>query len=383
MPAPSCSRERSRSESSRRVIPARAASTCTCARAFGPRAAFLYGWQALLVMDPGIAAAIALGAADYIAVLLPATSGHEKAVALAMLWVLAAANMTGLRLGARLLNALTAIKVAALAGDRDAWRFSSAGGSAAHFVPFFARRPGAPPLGQALGLGLVAVLFSFGGFWEASRVAGEVRRPERTLPRALALGVAVVTARVRGDDGGVSLSRARRERRRTPPSSPGARARRCSAGAVRPCSPPSWSLSVVVSALALLPHGAAPLRGDGSGRALPARRSPPRTPGGAPARATAVLAAIASLLVLSGGSPPDRDVLPVSGPRLRRPLRGGDLRRSTTGSPPGPSRCPAIRRRRSSFFSFSPSCSRCDRRRPGRSARVAGFALTARGPSRL
>ena len=51
--------------------------------AFGPRAAFLYGWQALLVMDPGITAAIAVGLSQYLRVLWPAAAGHERAVAIA------------------------------------------------------------------------------------------------------------------------------------------------------------------------------------------------------------------------------------------------------------------------------------------------------------
>jgi APA family basic amino acid/polyamine antiporter len=44
-----------------------------------------------------------------------------------------------------------------------------------------------------MALGVVSVFFSFGGFWEASRMAGEVRNSTRTLPAALAIGVACVT----------------------------------------------------------------------------------------------------------------------------------------------------------------------------------------------
>jgi APA family basic amino acid/polyamine antiporter len=40
----------------------------------------------------------------------------------------------------------------------------------------------------------VAAFFSFGGWWDANKLAGEVRDPGRTLPRALTLGVVVVTA---------------------------------------------------------------------------------------------------------------------------------------------------------------------------------------------
>ena len=45
----------------------------------------------------------------------------------------------------------------------------------------------------ALVPGIMSAFFSFGGWWDVSKVAGEVRDPERNMPRALALGVAVVT----------------------------------------------------------------------------------------------------------------------------------------------------------------------------------------------
>ena len=39
--------------------------------AYGPRVAFLYGWKCLLVMDPGITAALATGFASYVAYIVP------------------------------------------------------------------------------------------------------------------------------------------------------------------------------------------------------------------------------------------------------------------------------------------------------------------------
>ena len=59
----------------------------------------------------------------------------------------------------------------------------------------FVRAPdGAPARGPALAGGFVSAFFSFGGWWEAARMAGEVRDPQRTLPRAFVLGITVVTA---------------------------------------------------------------------------------------------------------------------------------------------------------------------------------------------
>ena len=68
------------------------------------------------------------------------------------------------------------------------WGFASGAGELGHFLPFVARQPGAPP-SPALAGAVISAFFSFGGWWEASKLAGEVRDPQRTLPRALALGV--------------------------------------------------------------------------------------------------------------------------------------------------------------------------------------------------
>ncbi|HEX9148833.1 MAG TPA: amino acid permease, partial [Thermoanaerobaculia bacterium] len=160
--------------------------------AFGGRAAFLYGWLCLLVVDPGVTAALAAGVSPYAAVLWPAMEGREKVFAVGLVWALALVNMAGLRPSARFFTGLTLVKILALAGV-VVLAFAAGSGSWSHFVPFAPRHPGAPPIGEALGLALVGAFFSFGGFWEASRVAGETREPGRTLPRALALGVATVT----------------------------------------------------------------------------------------------------------------------------------------------------------------------------------------------
>ncbi len=41
---------------------------------------------------------------------------------------------------------------------------------------------------------MLAAFFSFGGWWDVTKIAGEIRDPVRTLPRAMTLGVSVVTA---------------------------------------------------------------------------------------------------------------------------------------------------------------------------------------------
>jgi APA family basic amino acid/polyamine antiporter len=159
--------------------------------AFGPGVAFLYGWKCLVVMDPGLTAALATGLGAYAAALVPEVA--PKAVALAAIAGVAAANLAGVRLAAGLGHALAVAKVGVLV-LLVALGFLGGAGAADHLSPFVARRAGSPPLLAGLAGALVSGFFSFGGWWEASKLAGEVEDPERTLPRALALGVLVVTA---------------------------------------------------------------------------------------------------------------------------------------------------------------------------------------------
>jgi APA family basic amino acid/polyamine antiporter len=160
---------------------------------YGRRLAFLYGWKCLLVMDPGITAALATGLAAYVGYLVPLGPFGLKIVALGAIAAAAAINIRGSALSGRVLEALTVLKLGALAAI-VLLAFGLGRGEWSHFVPFVARHPGAPPVAAAVAGGLISAFFAFGGWWEASKLSGEVVDPARTMPRALALGVSIVTA---------------------------------------------------------------------------------------------------------------------------------------------------------------------------------------------
>jgi basic amino acid/polyamine antiporter, APA family len=63
----------------------------------------------------------------------------------------------------------------------------------ANLMPLAERRPGSDALFPAIAGGVISAFFSFGGWWEASKIAGEIRNPRRTLPLAFIGGVSVVT----------------------------------------------------------------------------------------------------------------------------------------------------------------------------------------------
>lgn len=160
--------------------------------AWGPRMAFLYGWKCCLVMDPGITAALATGLAAYVGYLVPIAPAGAPLVGIAAIAAGAAVNIAGARLGAGVISALAVLKIGALAAIVLAG-FALGRGDWGHFVPLVARPAGAVPLGAALAGAFVSAFFAFGGWWEAAKLAGEVRDPARTMPRALSSGVAIVT----------------------------------------------------------------------------------------------------------------------------------------------------------------------------------------------
>ncbi|HEV3468626.1 MAG TPA: amino acid permease [Pyrinomonadaceae bacterium] len=160
--------------------------------AYGRPVAFLYGWMAFLVMDPGITAALAVGMASYAAYLFALPPLGVKLAAVAAVFAFAAVNVVGVRAGARLLRWLAALKLVLLA-TLLVWGFASGLGDWSNFEPFVAQRAGSAPLAGALAGAFVAAFFSFGGWWDLTKLAGEVRDPERNLPRALTLGVVAVT----------------------------------------------------------------------------------------------------------------------------------------------------------------------------------------------
>ena len=139
--------------------------------AYGKPVAFLYGWMALLVMDPGLTAALAVGMAGYVGYILKLSDAALKVVAIGSIVCIAVVNIRGVRLGGGLIRWLTILKLGLL-GLVIVWGFGSRAGHWSNFTPLLAQRPGSEALPAALAGGLVGAFFSFGGWWDLSKVAG-------------------------------------------------------------------------------------------------------------------------------------------------------------------------------------------------------------------
>src|SRR5688500_15539556 len=161
--------------------------------AFGPLAAFLCGWMTLLLISTGALAAVAMGFSGYVEryVDLAAVGGRLGVAALTIL-VLGVTNYLGVKPGAAVQNALTVAKILALGALIVAGfvLWSSVGAPA----PVSNAPAARDSLLAGFAAAFVAVLFTIGGWQQLNMVAGEIKRPEWTIPRALTLGIVIVIA---------------------------------------------------------------------------------------------------------------------------------------------------------------------------------------------
>ncbi|MBK9015470.1 MAG: amino acid permease [Saprospiraceae bacterium] len=161
--------------------------------AYGELAGFLYGWVILLVINTGALAGLCAAFADYMKIFAPEMGeGTKTAIAAVTMLVLTGINILGVNVSQSLSNFFTGLKLLAIAAIIVAGFifFDSAK------VPVdFSLAENLPPnLTTAMLTGLIGVLFSVGGWHHASYVAGEAIDAPRTVPRAMFLGVLIVTS---------------------------------------------------------------------------------------------------------------------------------------------------------------------------------------------
>jgi APA family basic amino acid/polyamine antiporter len=153
--------------------------------AFGPLTGYATGtllWFSDVLACGGIAAALA----DVVVTVLPRqfTAAAHAMVILVAIGGIAAVNMGGVARGMRLVNATTLLKLLPLVV------FVVAGAFATHAENFH----GSGTSGSVgLGRAMILAVFAFMGMETSLCASGEVARPERTIPRALALAMGSVT----------------------------------------------------------------------------------------------------------------------------------------------------------------------------------------------
>ena len=157
--------------------------------AYGPLTAFLFGWSWFFIRSAA-SAGVTLVFVAYLGTFVPLDEVGQRVTAVALVTLVGAANYRSVRLGAAVVNASTVAKVLAILITAVAiFALGEArGGALAEPVTL------APRSWGGFGVAIVAALFAYDGWMAATLVAGEVRDPARSLPRALAWGAAAVVA---------------------------------------------------------------------------------------------------------------------------------------------------------------------------------------------
>ncbi|MDB5100802.1 MAG: amino acid permease-associated region [Cyanobacteria bacterium RYN_339] len=171
--------------------------------AYGPLWGFLYGWTLFMVIQCGTIAAVSVAFAKFLGVLLPWVSADTKllgpvssqqAVAIAVILVLSATNMGGVRAGKLIQNTFTIAKLGALAALIALGLFAGHAAAPALTAPgFWTPAVGGWAIWTVVGTAMVGSLFSSDAWNNITFTAGEVRDPKRNIPLALALGTVIVT----------------------------------------------------------------------------------------------------------------------------------------------------------------------------------------------
>jgi amino acid transporter len=155
-------------------------------RAFGGRLAFLYAWARLAIIQTGSIAILAFVFGDYLSQLAPLGRHSPAIYAAAAVVALTFANWLGVREGTRAQNWLTILEVAGLAA------VIAAGLLLAPAAP----QPSVPATGSdgSLGLVMVFVLLTYGGWNEAVYMTAELRGGPRRMVRVLSLSLGIIAA---------------------------------------------------------------------------------------------------------------------------------------------------------------------------------------------
>src|SRR6266436_6471486 len=203
--------------------------------AYSPLWGFLYGWTLFLVIQTGTIAAVAVGFARYLGVLLPSISPQtwivppialsskfaislsvQQLVAVLMIIFLTFLNTLGVRLGKLIQNIFTSVKTLSLVGlivlgifvGRNAgaitenfshfWEVRNAqpiepGASFLRsFVPSITAGSGAFGVFVAFGVAQVGSLFSADAWNNIGFTAAEVKNPKRDVALSMAFGTMIV-----------------------------------------------------------------------------------------------------------------------------------------------------------------------------------------------
>ena len=159
-------------------------------KAYGKNISFLYGWAKAMVINTGSIALLAFVFGDYMTKVIPLGSYSVIYWAVVIVVALTIVNLIGIQASAHIQTALTVLEVAGLIAI-----IIAGFGLFTTPLPPVINPPlfsSAPQLGM-LGLGMVFVLLTFGGWNESAYISAELKGTPQTIVRVIVLSILIIS----------------------------------------------------------------------------------------------------------------------------------------------------------------------------------------------
>ncbi|GAA5236289.1 amino acid permease [Verticiella sediminum] len=155
-------------------------------RAYGHRIGMLFAWARGTVVQTGAIAVVAFIYGEYANILLPLGPYGDSIHAAISVLVLTALNLAGTGQSKRVQIIFTIAAVLAVLTVIVAGVFGSGSAASSSAPP--------PPAAGSLGMAMVFVLLTYGGWNEAAYLSGEMRNVKRDMTRVMVWGTVIVVA---------------------------------------------------------------------------------------------------------------------------------------------------------------------------------------------
>lgn len=156
---------------------------------YGLWAGFLLGWINFWIIIPGSIAALSLAAVSYLKPLLVLHDPLlEKSLAAGIIFFFSWMNYRGIRWGGSTQDFFTLGSLAVLAAFIAGGLLAGNG----DWNHFHSATPYTPPVSKFFGSAMIAVIFTYSGWFASAYLGSEIKNPGRNLPLSLLLGTAFV-----------------------------------------------------------------------------------------------------------------------------------------------------------------------------------------------
>jgi APA family basic amino acid/polyamine antiporter len=158
-------------------------------RGYGRLAGFLYGWAYFVVCNAGGIAALGIAFATYLSFFIPLGSLGVPLVAITGIILVTLLNIRGVKVGGVFSDIFTVLKLAAI-GGLIVVGFTMGSGATTDFSASLGELPSG--FAAKFAVAMIGVLWSCGGWQHATFTSAEATNPRKSVPRALAIGSAII-----------------------------------------------------------------------------------------------------------------------------------------------------------------------------------------------